>query len=640
MFTLAGHVVQRYGRNNCSEEEIVYWLRSEYSRYDTARRPLADTWMELWALYAGTPDAMNHVQQRLFHTTGNPNHTYWRSKINSGKTYETVEKLVAYIIQALFPNDDWFDAIPMFADFPELVTPLKQFVRNKLHQGKFKPTSVEYIRQLLVTGTATMAVPWRYETIPHATKVTYPVPIVDTAFRGWKNVTEERVICNHPDFQVLNPFDVWFDPAVSDANEAGMFRRIPKRIADIMYAVKMGYYEPITVDELANAGEEYYNHEKQITRSFRGVYTGIEDEIRQVDVLEYWGDIHLDGLSIRNVWATIINNRLVRFQPNPYYDGRPFVTSTLLPILDIPYGMSVIEPNMGQLHELNVIVNSRLENIMLHVNSMFEVIDDGLLEDENITTEPGKTYKVREKGTINRIDLGNPSFVVTYQEQQQLNQTINENFGAGPALGTAPLRSGERVTAEEINAMRDAGGNRLSLLYFMIEETFLVPLLNRVFAYCQQFVRNPETVRVQRPDMHTYYYEIGPEQLQYKFQFRALGATWVVRKDKFIRNLQVLLTALPAMPGASEVLNFEALLEDMLRNLEFENAERYIKPPPQQAVAEPQDEMEDEENLMRSIGGGPTEQAVNNMLQTDPSNLLSMIGGTPNASPTPSQPPA
>jgi hypothetical protein len=515
---------------------------------------------------------MEYARQNVLKTTGNVDNTYMRSRINTGKAYESIETMHSYLMGAVFPNDDWCVCIPTHPGYAELARVIQKFMSMKFEESNFRDYFSSWLRQWLIVGVSTMALPWRYETIPYKKRIKYEKPIQNDYFEyNWQTVTEERIVRDSPEFIVIDSFDTYFDPVCSDINESSMFRRIVKTKADVVHCIETGYYQNISPDDLDNSSNEFYGYDDNTwPRLFQQVESSSQNSKKdRVEVWEFWGDIHLEGLTLRDVWATVIDDKLVRFEPNPYWDGRPFVSSVFLPIPGTPYGMSAIQPNMGLLHELNITTNARADNLMISVDSMFEVVEDGLLENEVIRSEPGRVFRVREKGTINPIDTGPNKFMITYQEEQALKQAIDANFGVGAGLNTAPMRSSERVTATEITAMTEAGGTRLANIHTHLEQSFLLRLLNKCYRYTQQFVTSKNIVRVKDTvDLDKYiYYWVGPEQLQYDFKFKPMGSLYVVAKQRYLNNMSNLLGLVAAYPVIAEKINWDKLLYDLYTNL-------------------------------------------------------------------------
>jgi len=639
-FNLVGHVVTSHGKSlsEIREGDIIDALTTLQREYKSARVTLDNYWDEAWALYIGSPVAMEHNRSNILRTVGDESQQYWHSRVNTGKAYESVETIVGYIMSALFPNEDYFTPIPTAPGYMELVPVIKQLMTIKLGDGNFKEVSRSAIRQCIITGTSTVALPWRYETLPIKRKVQVKKP--RPGGNNWTVEEQIRVVHNEPDFQVVDSYNVYLDPTGLDPNTCNMFRCFQKTIAEVKQCITSGYYKEIDVANLdKSTPESNINFRPE---SFSGVNSSLYK--KTVDVWEFWGDLQLDGITFHDVLASFIGDQLVRFEPNPYWDGRPFVTFQFTPLINTPYGISAILPNMGILHELNVLANSRLDNIGLRINQMFEVVDGGLIEDDEVQSSPGKVFKVRERNTISPIDLGPPNFVVSVQESQSLASTVNANFGIGAVLGNSPMRSGERVTAQEIIALQDSGGNRLQNVFEGIETQYLLSVLRRMYAYMQQFIEEDEIVPTytEKPGEVKYVW-LGAAELQYDFRFKAEGARSAVRKKQFMDDVQMFLTTVSGIPEVRQKINWEKLLTEVLYKLSFENPETYLVEAPepndpadmtgQMGGQPPQDQ--GLAGALQQMGGDPMKHALQNQMQVDPQGLMSTLTGGQTMTPPP-----
>jgi hypothetical protein len=183
---------------------------------------------------------------------------------------------------------------------------------------------------------------------------------------------------------------------------------------------------------------------------------------------------------------------------------------------------------------------------------------------------------VTTKGTITPIEMPN-SFVVTYEESSFLEQRIDKNTGTGAFVSPGQGRNGERVTAAEVAATQQAGGNRLSGVHKHIEETSLLPLLEKVFRSCQQFVVEDEVVTVAGKNPgQVDYIAVGVEELQKDFKIVPVGADHVVDKEYKLNKLLQFLQVSSQYPETQKNVNYYNLQIDIARLLGLDEIERYI----------------------------------------------------------------
>lgn len=622
------------------EENIVGFVKSEYDRFKTARQNVEEDWLEYWSLYLGTPQAVAHQRDSVLKTVGVVN-TDWRHRLNVGKSFEIVETIHGYLMAAIFPNNEWFNVIPVSAGYAELARIVKKYVANKLYDCNFRASFENFLRQLLITGNSVMALPWRYETKKWKKNVKVSRPVLDEFGYTeekvkWEVVEEERIIKNHPEFETLDMFDCYLDPVAANPNDAAFIRRMLKTRSEVIQLVNDGYYEnttPYDVCCLPSVNSSAEDSEKRTLRQFQGVETPDPFSMSDtVELIEYWGDIHCDGQTYHDVVATVLGGSLVRYETNPYWSGKPFVVGTCTPLTQTPYSIGVTQPNAGLLHQLNIITNQRLDNLELAVDEMWTLKADGVLQPEDVTTEPGKVFLVSEHDDLQPVARSQNNFSVTYQEASVLETTIDRNAGTGALISANNARSGERVTAAEIQAVRDAGGNRLSNLHKHIEDTSLYPMLSKVYRLMQQFVTEPEVVRVAGLEAGAFnYYRVGADQLGYDFVLRPIGADHVTDKERYVQDRLNFLQAVAQIPQMAQLINYEAILYDLVQHFGFDDPDSYLvkpqQPMPQEGTpgeSQPPEQVpsstlpqESYLDAMGAIGGDPVKQAMAQQLLAD-----------------------
>jgi hypothetical protein len=568
------------------DESIYDFLIQEKNRYEVGRDSVQDLWLEAWSLYLGTPVAVDEQRKRTLYTVGEVN-SEWRHKISTGKAYEVVETIHGYLMSATFPNSEWFSMSPNAPGYAQLARVVRKYLANKMDEANFRAHYAMFLRQLLITGTSVMALPWRYETRPYkknvvVKKVIYdPLMETEEEVREVVQVEEPRLIKNHPEFETLDVFDCWVDPSVCDPNEGGFFRRIVKTRAEVINLAQQGYYDvsPLDVIEVpAYRGTE--SDEQDSVRLFQGIETDDPYSMGdKVELLEFWGDVHLDGITFYDVCATILDKQLIKFQPNEFWAGKPFVIGSATPTPQSPYSIGAIQPSMGLLHELNIITNQRLDNMEINIDTVLLVRQDGVLNPEDVYVAPGKTIYVTDPSSVQALQLPQNQNI-SYTEASVLEQTIDKNAGTGAMISANTSRSGERVTAAEIQATRDAGGNRLSNLQAHIESTSLKPILSRVFRNSQQFVTDDELVRVSGRQAGEFnYFRVGADELCYDFTIKPVGSEHVIDRTKYIQDRISFLQAVAQVPQMAERLNYEAILYDMVQHFGFDDPDSYVVQP-------------------------------------------------------------
>lgn len=561
------------------EKGLYSFCAERLETFKLGRRRREDVWLECWAQYLGTPEARERIKSRMLRHVGNVNND-WRHNMTTGKSLELVETVLGYLQGAFFPNRDWFDVIPRTPGLQEDAESIKNFSKNKLEEAAFVSHWELFIRQLCITGTSVIALPWRYET--RKQKVRVKVHTADDP-RGffYSNKEEERVIFNNHSFEVLDVFDFYLDPVAVHPNDGPCIRRIIKSKAEIAENIKSGFYKNLTLKQIEELADYEPGDESTANKAEKDRYMGMETNIdnvwhHKVEIFEYWGDAVVNNVVYKDVVVTWSNDKILRFENNPFWYGKPFVVGTYTPVVRAATALGVLEPSLGMLHELDIITNQRLDNLELSVDSMWEHVDDGTLTADDIWTQPGKVFTVSQADTIKPLQPAQ-NFNVTYTESGLLEQRIDKNVGTGNLISANTARSGERVTAAEVQATRDAGGNRLSSVHKHLEQTALMPLLDKIFKSYQQFVRDDEIVRLPGTGPGDFdFVQVGEDEFMNDYKFMPVGADHIANKEFEVNQRLTFLSVVSQNPEMSQHINYRNFMIDLARRMQLDDIDQFI----------------------------------------------------------------
>lgn len=537
-------------------EMIAGYVRDMHDTFRDSRQRLEETWVSAWAQYLVTDESSVFNRTQSLHKIGNDDIS-WRHNVNTGKAFDAVETVHAYLMGSLFPNSHWLSVAPQMPGYDELARVLQYYLVKKMPEWKFMPQMAAYVRQLLIVGTSAMAIPWS---------------------------SKSRI-----QYECLDMFDVLFDPTEPDVEDSPIIRRIKKTRAALIEGLAKGFYSnmtPLDVAQLQPRSQNgaVINDDMELTRGaellrqFNGINVLPYNMRDRATIFEYWGDIHLPHVTLYNVVVTVVNGRVIRLDNNNYKCGKPFVIGTYTPVVRQPQGISLLQPALGLIHELSNTTNQLMDGVELAINPMYTLERDSTLRPEEIRTEPGAVYLVDKHGVLQPIAPPPNNFGIGFQQNQAITQSIDAITGAGPLVGSTQPRGGERVTAEEIKSVRDAGGNRLLGSHKHVELTSLMPMLEKTLGTVQQFTRVDDVVEV--PDTKSkavYFMAIGPEELKLKYTITPRGADHVIEQQEYVNKRVTLLQTVTQIPGALEKLDLDKILEDILYNWGFDDPSVYMK---------------------------------------------------------------
>lgn len=611
------------------EDDTVHVLNRLLEDWKAARFGLEMHWRECWAMYFGTKNAEAFLRSRVLEEVGDVGKD-WRHHITQAKAYDIVETAIPYFKSASFPNDDWFDLIPVVPipgeDLAMGIRVLKSFVREKLDNAMFKNVWEIFLRQLCICGTSILALPWRMES-RYTTK--------NVRVRGqWQDEIQEMVvekmIYNAPEMSVEDCFDIYLDPDCDDPNQADMIRRFTLRRGEMARLVKDGVYDKVKLSEVN--GLRAWKRGREDNRMDVDTFYNVETAALTTDVVEiyeFWGCLELPGEELYDIVATWSGDKLLRLETNPYRGGRPFVIGRYTPIPKSPYGWGMLSPIMGNLHELNILANSRLDGLEITLQPTFLINNDGTVDPNDVVAEPGRVIPVANVDSIRQLITDNNFAAVSMQEEVTREQLIERRTGTSSFVGTAPGRSGERVTAAEVDATQSAGGNRLSGVYELIERECLLTTVQRTYEYCQQFQSVDEIIPVQGNDSSEMMYaQVGPMQLTYDMKVKPIGAKHIANKEHGIRQMTDWLAVMNSNEMLMQQVNWEAVAKEVTRMFIEQDPDKFINGPQQMAAPQQAPGVAD---AAASVGGNEFKNAVNAQMMADGGmNMAAMTqGGLP-----------
>lgn len=561
---------------------ILDRLKELRRNYKAAREPLEILWDDYYASYLTTPAAARRVSSTSAKRQVGDVNTSWRHRLKSPKAFETVETIVSWMMSAYFPNEYWFDLkpqTPMYdPNFQEQLDVLKFYLSRGLDQADLKRKFRMFLRELCIAGTAAIAFPLVGETLK---------------------------------LDVLPCYSFYLDPESQDPNESNMIRQYSVSTVQLLKLIKQEYFNVAEEKDIL----EHKNHGMRVRDSiieqnldvFMGLQPTVGGEQKYYyDVFEYWGNLIVgDGMLI-NVRATFTNDKLLGIERNPF-KKRPFVIGSYIPLSRSPYGVGALQPIASQLYYKDILTSRHADNVALASDVMLEVVEGNVLEPDKLTVRPGQKVMVTKPNSINPLSFPMPNTSLT--EMGLIDQVIDKATGTGPYIGVNAGRSGDRVTAAEISAQREAGGNRLTDVFSDVEVTVLLPLLKGYYYYLQQFATTMEAVVRSPTDQ---YFIINGSAFATDVEFSILGAANVADKEYRTRQLTGFLDLVASNEQMAQRINWDAATKALAQLFIPDMVQQIV-----QAAPPPAPEMGGQDPMMAALqdsaqftAGGPGVQAL------------------------------
>jgi hypothetical protein len=544
-----------------------------------SRIEVEETWVESWAQYLATHAAQNELRAQRIKSVGNVG-TDWRHKIDRGKAFEIVETIHAYLMGALFPNENWFDIEPRNPSDTDLLRVLRKFLRDELKDLEFDIKFDDFVRQLIITGNSCLFFPWDDD--------------------------DDAV-----EIELVNVFDFWLDAAGKDPSDTNVVRRVMMTRAEVMEKTKSDEF-PLTdeYEVLKVHGTRSYNKFDKV-RQFQGLQSVERNSVDEFcEIYEYWGCIIIDGCEYEDVVVTFADNLLLNIQPNLYKSGTPMIYCNFIPVVDMVYGIGALQSSLGMIHVLNILTNQRLDGIELTTSPMWTKKPSSTLDAEDLYAEPGRVLEVDDHDDIKPIPPSQWNIQTSYEEANYMESSIDKNAATGPLIGAGMGRSGERVTAAEIAAVREAGGNRLSGIHRRLEKRGLTKAIDKIFNIYRQYKSKAAIVRYAGDEAGKFDYARITRSDLVEVRVDAKGSDHVIEKRKALQDIYDFLGAVNQDSEMATLIDKEAVLRRVMRHLPFDDPQEFLKT------------KKAPENPIRQMGGQSAVNAIEQQMQTDGGNQL------------------
>jgi hypothetical protein len=571
--------VRRKSLKKLDHGAVLNYVNSKLNDMKNSRIEVEETWVESWAQYLATHAAQNELRAQRIKSVGNVG-TDWRHKIDRGKAFEIVETIHAYLMGALFPNENWFDIEPRNPSDTDLLRVLRKFLRDELKDLEFDIKFDDFVRQLIITGNSCLFFPWDDD--------------------------DDAV-----EIELVNVFDFWLDAAGKDPSDTNVVRRVMMTRAEVMEKTKSDEF-PLTdeYEVLKVHGTRSYNKFDKV-RQFQGLQSVERNSVDEFcEIYEYWGCIIIDGCEYEDVVVTFADNLLLNIQPNLYKSGTPMIYCNFIPVVDMVYGIGALQSSLGMIHVLNILTNQRLDGIELTTSPMWTKKPSSTLDAEDLYAEPGRVLEVDDHDDIKPIPPSQWNIQTSYEEANYMESSIDKNAATGPLIGAGMGRSGERVTAAEIAAVREAGGNRLSGIHRRLEKRGLTKAIDKIFNIYRQYKSKAAIVRYAGDEAGKFDYARITRSDLVEVRVDAKGSDHVIEKRKALQDIYDFLGAVNQDSEMATLIDKEAVLRRVMRHLPFDDPQEFLKT------------KKAPENPIRQMGGQSAVNAIEQQMQTDGGNQL------------------
>lgn len=403
-----------------------------------------------------------NLQEELYRTYIDKNNYPHGARVFDPRIFRVIETITPRMVA----NE------PTGSFYPEESGDVKTgYILNALNKYDWRraemfPKLVNFVKSMLIFGTAFGRTYWDFREC----EKTRMVPKKIGGKMTWSPKNTEKVTYTEfdgPNFEALNIYDCFPDPNASNMQNMRWFIyrtfRTLKELETEDETRGTGYYK--NLDELkrligdkkatisADDGDNFYREHRRVMLSTEEL-KGEDKSNPEIVVLRRFG---------KDKWVDYVPayNLVIREIENPYFHGElPIIYGVDYPYPGELYGMGEIEPIDRIQRAINAVLNQRLDNVQLTLNTMWKVKKKSGVDMHTLVSKPGNIVTVDQMDAVEALqvpDVTGATFVQTMNYLTSALQngsgitdyTIGLNTGSNSANKTA---TGTRLIQQEANA--------------------------------------------------------------------------------------------------------------------------------------------------------------------------------------------
>jgi hypothetical protein len=552
------------GLSEPQQQGLVKQLHHELLQRQERRERQEKLWKACWAAYRCEPPGPTEADL---------------NGIARPIVFQAVENLHATMMSQLFPKSgQFFHVMGQSREDHDHAETVEHFLRYKLNTQGFQGAFSLFLKEMLITGTAVMMMPW-YCT--HATR-TRLVPVKRLGITVGVEPYEEEVLKEQgPRFEVLNPLDVYIDDTLRQWQEGSLMRKLYKKARHVLGEAR--YHNKEVLKQQLHRWRELPD--------IRDAQKGIGFEETPITLVEVWGDLWLDGVQYKQHVAvyTLETHTLLRFEPHGLeLNQPPFVVASLNPMPHQGYGIGVVEKSLGLQQAINTLTNQKLDILNLCINTPFTyLLNDEVFDPKTLNYRAGALIPVKNHETLRPLPLVAQNMSLAFQEIDDLKVEVLETTGSLRLMTGALEGNGQAPrTATEVDALTQNAHRKYDGVLMQLEQGCLEPMLTMVYQLCKQFWVYAEesrdaTASPTNVEFHTW----DADLLKHSCcDVKVTGSRGALKEEQELEGLLFLLRLSGELPDLLPRLDKEKIASRIIQRLGFQEQELMMPKPGSQTL--------------------------------------------------------
>jgi len=475
---------------------------STYKQDDTKLAKEISEQYELSKNYLDPIHERFNDQEELYRSYINPQNYPNKARVFDPRVFRVIETVTPRMVA----NEPTGSFYPQEEGDMGVAHILNSLIKYDWRRAEMFPKLVNFVKSMLIFGTAFGRCYWDFR---EEDKVRMKPKNINgrMVWTPLNKETVKMVAFDGPNFEALNIYDCFPDPNATNMENMRWF--IYRRFKTI---------EELESENETRGGDYYKNLDKlkeaiDVSKDKKqGVGSQPTDmnfrEHRRImlSTQEYVGedasnpDIVILRRFTKDGWCDYVpeHNLIIREIDNPYFHGQiPIVHGVDYPYPGDLFGMGEIEPIERIQRAINAVLNQRLDNVQLTLNTMWKVRKGSGVDMHTLISKPGNIITANDIDGVQQVstpDVTGPTFVQTmnYLTSSLQNGSGITDYTAGinndknTANSTA---TGTRLIQQEANA-------QFKLKVQLFNHMVVQPIANQWKDLRVQYTTEAQTLRI------------------------------------------------------------------------------------------------------------------------------------------------
>ena len=477
--------------------------------------------------------------EEMYRSYVNPQNTDHKAKVFDPRIFRVIETVAPRMVA----NDPVGSYYPVEKGDMATANVLNSILKYDWNKAGMFVKLLEFIKSVLIFGTGFGRVYWDYREC-EKTRMT---PKKINGKMVWDNKQTEKYTYTEydgPNFEPLNIYDCFPDPNAKsiDTMRWFIYRRF-KTLEELKKEndVRGGsFYKNLDLlaDKLSSKKDDpqgtgrpedaQYREHRRVMLSTQE-YVGEDDSNPDIAILRRYE---------KGRWVDYVPEAdvVIMDMENPYFHGElPIVHMVDYPYPNELYGMGEIEPVERIQRAINSVLNQRLDNVQLTINTMWKVRKGAGVDLHTLKSSPGNIITTNDLNAVEPVSIPDVTGSTFVQTMNYLTSALQN--GTGITDYTAGINSGSNT------ASKTATGTRLIQQEANAQFKLKIQLFNKMVI---------ERIADQWKDL----------RLQYTTEEKVLRITGSSLIDYMRKNTQLSKTSLdgePIIPGSPDTAKLQVV---------------------------------------------------------------------------------